>query len=265
MYEVFLEKVLCSRTGTWPVEPLWGGCRRHLADTTPPSQPHFLVQYNRGFTTMWLHLNDVLGKIRVLHLCWYDDYSSWLDKSTWQMITCQVIWRGARKQGDKSTCQVDLFVKWNLSPQVGFATYERKLPASAGNFLLRIASASEKVFARFFGPFFGCSSLSKISVFGWTRCEIWLWHNPPHTSFPRYKKSGIDTGSTQKMGINKERESERFSHQRRRVSQWSCWLWIVYMFLESKIFLPDESLRGFNLDQTKNILFQNYFAEFNVS
>jgi len=35
------------------------GCRRQLADTTPPSQPHFLVQYNRGFTSMWLHLNHV--------------------------------------------------------------------------------------------------------------------------------------------------------------------------------------------------------------
>jgi len=40
-----LEKVSCSRTGTWPVEPFPGGCRRQLVDTTPTSQPHFLVQY----------------------------------------------------------------------------------------------------------------------------------------------------------------------------------------------------------------------------
>jgi len=28
----------------------------------PPLQPHFLVQYNRVFTTMWLQLNHVLEK-----------------------------------------------------------------------------------------------------------------------------------------------------------------------------------------------------------
>jgi len=52
--------------------------------------------------------------------------------------------------------QVDYFVKWNLSLTKN----------------LRIAKASEKAFARFSGHFFGCSSLSRISVFGWTRCEI---------------------------------------------------------------------------------------------
>jgi len=32
-----------------------------------------------------------------------------------------------------------------------------------------------------FRSFFACSSLSTISVFGWTRCEIWPWHTPhPH-------------------------------------------------------------------------------------
>ena len=41
-------------------------------------------------------------------LAWYDDCSNWFDKSTWQVITCQVNWRGARGQGDKSKCQVNL-------------------------------------------------------------------------------------------------------------------------------------------------------------
>jgi len=63
--------------------------------------------------------------VRVLHLCWYDDLSSWLDKSAWQVITCQVIWRRARGQVDKSTCQLVKLTsfwsgtchrKWNLSP-----------------------------------------------------------------------------------------------------------------------------------------------------
>ena len=45
---IVLENVSCSRTGTWPVEPLRGGCRKQLADTQPPLQPHFPVQYNRG-------------------------------------------------------------------------------------------------------------------------------------------------------------------------------------------------------------------------
>jgi len=52
------------------------GCRRQLADTTPPSQPHFLVQYNRGVTTMWLHLkhlNHVPAKqpVSCLFICAY--------------------------------------------------------------------------------------------------------------------------------------------------------------------------------------------------
>ena len=45
---------------------------------------------------------------QVPSLAWYQDCSSWLNKSTWQVITCQVIWRGVRGQGDKSTCQVNL-------------------------------------------------------------------------------------------------------------------------------------------------------------
>jgi len=39
-----------------------GGCRKQLADMQPPLQPHFLVQYNRVFTTMWLQLNHDLEK-----------------------------------------------------------------------------------------------------------------------------------------------------------------------------------------------------------
>jgi len=67
------------------------------------------------------------------------------------------------------------------------------------------------------------------------------------------------------MGIN-EIESDRFSHQRRRMSQWSCWLWVAYMFPEFRIFLLDESLRSFNLNEKNNaLIIQNYFPEFKVS
>jgi len=37
------------------------------------------------------------------------------------------------------------------------------------------------------------------------------------------------------------------------------------MFPESKIFLPDENLQGFNFDLKKNTLFQNYSPEFEVA
>ena len=43
-------------------DQLQGGCRRQSADMTPPSQPHFLVQYNGVFSTMWLRLDHVLKK-----------------------------------------------------------------------------------------------------------------------------------------------------------------------------------------------------------
>ena len=137
----------------------------------------------------------------------------------------------------------------------GSCHLRKNLPASSGKPFLRIASASEKVLARCCGWFSACSGLSKISVFGWTRCEIWPWQNPSRTSFSRYKKSRSDTGSTQIMGINKERQSERFSRQRRRASQWSCWLWVIHVFLESKICLPDE-IWNFNLDCTKILSFR---------
>ena len=51
-----------SVRGAWPDEPLHGGCSRLQADMTEHLQPHFLVQYNGVFTTMWLHLNRVLEK-----------------------------------------------------------------------------------------------------------------------------------------------------------------------------------------------------------
>jgi len=40
--------------------------------------------------------NDVLEPVwwdvyRVVHLCWYDDLSRWLDKSTWQVISCVAV------------------------------------------------------------------------------------------------------------------------------------------------------------------------------
>ena len=182
-------------------------------------------------------------------LAWYEDCASWLDKSTWQVITCQVNWRVARVQGDKSTCQVDLsswlICQVELVIASGICHLRKKLPAI---FFWSITIASEKVFVRFSGPFFACCSLSKKRVFGWTRCEMWPWHNPPSRSFSRNKQSRSDTGSTQKIGINKEGENERFSHQRRRTSQRNCWWWVMYMFPESKPFLPDENLRSFNLD-----------------
>jgi len=204
---------------------------------------------------------------RVLHLCWNDDCSCWPDKSIWQVITCQVIWRLARGQGDKSTCQVNLsswlvcqvelvtasgvchFLSFFLGFRRPNLITNEKIACKKN---LRIASASEKVFANFSCPFIACSGLSESSVFEWTRCKIWLRHDSLSraTSFSRYKqsRSASDTGSTQKMGTNKETESQRFSPQRLRTSQWSFWLWVVHMFLESKIFQPDENLRSFKLD-----------------
>jgi len=118
--------------------------------------------------------------LRVLHLCWYDDLSSWLYKSqqvnlssqldkTCQVITCQVIRRGARGQNDKSTCQVNmtswLVCRVELVTAIRTCHLQKKLPASAGQKKLRIASASEQVFARFSSHFLACSSLSKMSFF----------------------------------------------------------------------------------------------------
>ena len=38
------------------------GQTKQLSDMQPPLQPHFMVQYNMGFTTMWMQLNRVLQK-----------------------------------------------------------------------------------------------------------------------------------------------------------------------------------------------------------
>jgi len=133
-------------------------------------------------------------------LAWYEDCSNRLEKTTWQVITCQVIWRGVRGQGDKSTCQVNLS-SW-IACQVEVVT-----ASGICHLRKKVAGVSRQ------------RSLSKKRVFGCTRCEIWPWHNPPSTSFSRYKQSRSNTGSTHKNGINKERESERFSHPRCRMSQ----------------------------------------------
>ena len=148
-----------------------------------------------------------------------------LCKLTWQVNLTSHNLSSDLKRGKrarrKSTCQVYLS-SWlvcqvELDTASGICDLQKKLQASAGFF--RVAMASEKVFARFFGPFFAFCRLSKKRVFEWTRWKIWL----SCTSFSQYKQSRSDTGSTQKIGINKERESERFSHQRRRTSQWNCW------------------------------------------
>ena len=137
------------------------------------------------------------GLFRVLHLCWYDDLSSWLDKLTWQVDLTRYILSSDLKRGKRAGWQVNLSRQLDKLTSLSSGTCHRKCnllptkticrrqPAKK----LRIASVSEKVFARFFGHFFACSSLSKVSVFGWTRCEIWPWHNSPPTSFSRYKES----------------------------------------------------------------------------
>jgi len=58
---------------------------------------------------------------------------------------------------------------------------------------LRIASASPD----FSVIILGVLVFLQISVFGWTRCEIWQWHNPPPTSFSLYKHSQSGKNSTQ--------------------------------------------------------------------
>jgi len=62
----------------------------------------------------------------------------------------------------------------------------KKLPTSYGIFFLKIASESEKVFARILDEFFRCLGLPKINVFRWTIENImtltpppvfWYWHS----------------------------------------------------------------------------------------
>jgi len=161
----------------------------------------------------------------------------WFDK-TWRVNFSSYDLSKWLEEGSeaRTTCQLVKLTIGNLSS--GTCHLRKKI---------RIVSALEKVLARFACHFFGCFSLSKIGVSGWIKCEIWPWHNPSPISFSRCKQSRSSKGSThwQKMGINKKTESERISRQRRRGSQCSCWLKVVYMFPESKIFLPDKSLRSF--------------------
>ena len=78
----------------------------------------------------------------------------------WQVISCQVIWREAREQGDKSTCPVNL-TSWlvcqvELVTACGTCHLRKKM---------RIASASEKVFAKFSGHFLSRVLICLNSVF----------------------------------------------------------------------------------------------------
>jgi len=100
--------------------------------------------------------------------------------------------------------------------------------------------------SRCFRHLCGCSSLSKTSVFGWTRCEIWSWRNPLPTSFSRYKQSKSGKSSTQNLNTGINKESERSTHQRRRAYQCSCWLSI-------QDILSRQRSGSYNLD------FQKYF------
>ena len=113
--------------------------------------------------------------------------------------------RGKRARR-KSTCPVNLS-SWlvcqvELVTASGICHLRKYFAGVSRQIFFRIAIASEKVFARFFGPFFACCRLSKKRVFGLTRCEIWLSHNPPSTSFSRYKQSRSNIGSTQKIAKN---------------------------------------------------------------
>jgi len=96
-----------------------------------------------------------------------------------------------------------------------------------------------------------------------------FWHNPLPPSFSQCKQSRSGKNSTQwftqKMGIDKERESEGFSYHRRRVSHSSWWFRVVYMFSESKKLLSYKYSFSFKLD-SKKTLFQSsqkfFFPEF---
>jgi len=71
-------------------------------------KPHRL---SNKTSTAWSCADDEILENQGPTLAWYEDCASWLNKSTWQVITCQVIWRGVRRQDAnqlvKSTCQVD--------------------------------------------------------------------------------------------------------------------------------------------------------------
>ena len=136
--------------------------------------------------------------LRVLHLCWYDDLSSWLYKSqqvnlssqldkTCQVITCQVIRRGARGQNDKSTCQVNM-TSW-LVCRVELVTYKKNCRRQLAKKNWGSLARRSRCLRDFPVIFWRVLVYLKWVFFGWTRCEIWPWHDPPPTSFPQYKQS----------------------------------------------------------------------------
>ena len=99
----------------------------------------------------------------LLHLCWYADLSSWLDK-TWRVMTCQVI---SIERGKRAGWQLKLSSQLDKLTSLSSGTCHRKRNLSHTKinwrrqpaiFFLRIASASEKAFARFFGHFVACLS-----------------------------------------------------------------------------------------------------------
>ena len=78
----------------------------------------------------------------------------------------------------------------------------KKLPASAGNYFLRIASESEKVFARILDEFFRCFDLPEISVFSGQIIRNFKTLTPPlyfeiENHFILFQKSVLDGESQQ--------------------------------------------------------------------
>jgi len=63
---------------------------------------HFMFQIHSGLGGWVQLIKRQQQQQQVLHLCWYDDLSSYL--TTWQVINDQMIWRRASGRGDKSTC-----------------------------------------------------------------------------------------------------------------------------------------------------------------
>ena len=61
----------------------------------------------------------------------------------------------------------------------GNIPFQKKLSASASNFFLRIASESEKVFARILDEFFRCLDLPKINVFSRRTVQNFMTLTPP--------------------------------------------------------------------------------------
>jgi len=102
---------------------------------------------------------------------WFDKFKSSSQPLSWQRVKLTSF------KLSSGTCHH----KWNLS------LTQKICQCQPANLFMRMACASDKVFARFHGHVSACSSLSKISVFGWTRCKIWPWHYPSPTSFSWYK------------------------------------------------------------------------------